>query len=322
MQLALATQEEIMRAQAAGVSLPLLPLSLALEGCFTEEQMNSNLFATLDRGYTPINGMLGAFDGACSVVGSGPSIEETHENLVGDVLAINGAIRFLLDKGIVPKFGMIWDCDPICETFAVPHPEVTYLIASRAHPKVFERLKDCKVIVWHAAGDLNIIQLMNRADVIARQPCHEPLINGGSAGVSRGIYIAITLGYKEVNIFGGDSCYSEDGKTHVQGSLVKEKDITVSIGNNPPFFFRTTPEWCAQVEEYRPIYTILSKAGITLRVHGESMLKHMHDVLEAKRKFLGDEKYFEQISKQEIERFEMNAAATAEYEEQKKVANA
>lgn len=308
-----ATRQEVEQGIAAGQPLPLFPLALALEGCFTERQMNDNFFATLDRGYTPINEYIGSCSGVCSVVGSGPTIEETHNELVGDVIAINGAIKFLLGKGIVPKFGMIWDCDQVCENFAVPHPDITYLIASRVHPKVFERLKDCKVVVWHAAGDLNINEIMNRPDVIAKQPCEEPLINGGTAGVTRGIYVAITLGYKEVNIFGGDSCYSGD-RTHIQGSLVKEKDVVVSIGHDPAFLFRTTPEWCAQVSEYRAIYAILSAAEIDLKVYGHSMLKVMHDILFEKRKRMGNEKFLQHIDDQEKKTRELNDAASTEYE--------
>jgi uncharacterized Rossmann fold enzyme len=314
MQVRSATREEIQAAKAAGTPLPLFPLQLALEGCFTEEQMNSNFFATLDRGYTPINEYIGKFSGVCSLVGSGPTIRETYKDLVGDVITINGALRFLLEKGITPKFHMIWDCDPVCENFAIPNPDVTYLIASRAHPKVFERLKDCKVIVWHAAGDLNIVEIMNRPEVIAKQPCHEPLINGGTAGVTRGMYVAMTLGYSEINIFGGDSSYSDDGQTHVQGSLVHEKDINVSIGDNPPFYFRTTPEWCAQVEEYRAIHMILTQSGITLKVHGKSMLGHMHELLEAKRAHMGPQKYVEHILAQEQDRMEKTKAANEAYQ--------
>jgi hypothetical protein len=153
--------------------------------------------------------------------------------------------------------------------------------------------------------------------VIAKQPCEEPLINGGTAGVTRGIFLVTTLGYKEIDIFGGDSSYAPDGKTHVSGgSLVPEKDVTIAIGNNPPTYFRTTPEWCAQVEEYRAIYTILTcSVGITLRVHGDGMLRFMHERLEAKKKLMGVEKFLQTIAQQEAARAELGEAATKEYKQ-------
>ena len=302
--------------QEAGIPLPLYRLGLAMEGCATEEEMNANFFATLDRGYAPINPLLGASKGVCSIVGAGPSIEETHKELQGDVLAINSAIGYLLGKGIVPKWAMIWDAAAICERFAEPHPGITYLIASRCHPAVFERLKGCKVVVWHAAGDNNILEILRRPEVIAKQPCHEPLINGGTAGVTRGIFLATALGYTDVHIYGADSCYSPEGSTHVAGSLVPEKDVMVAIGNNPPIFFRTTPEWCAQVEEYRTIYTVLTCCGpdIKLAVHGQGMLRAMHDILAAQLEFMGRERFIQHNAKMEAERAEIGAQASAEHE--------
>lgn len=300
--------------QEAGIPLPLYRLGLSIEGCATEKEMNSNFFATLDRGYTPINPLIGSHRGVCSIVGSGPSIEQTYSDLKGDVLAINSAIGFLLNKGITPKWAMIWDAAEICERFATPNPEITYLIASRCHPRVFDRLEGCRVTVWHAAGDNNILEIMRRPDVIAKQPCHEPLINGGTAGVTRAIFLATVLGYTDVHLYGADSCYSQSGKTHATGSLVPEKDLEVALGNNPPIFFRTTPEWCAQVEEYRTIFTILTCCGpdIKLDVHGEGMLKTMHDILVAQLKFMGNERFIKHNAQVELEKETIYSQASAE----------
>jgi len=241
--------------------------------------MNSNVLETIKRGYTPISSYLDKYDGKVSVVGSGPSLEFTHKELRGDIIAINSSIGYLLDQGIVPKFGVIWDAHEICEKFAIPHPKITYLIGARCHPKVFERLKDCKVIAWHAGGDHNISELLTENDIM------EPMINGGSAGVTRGMYLAVALGYKRLHIFGGDSCYRKD-ETHITGSLVPEKDIMISIGKDNPVYFRTTPEWCSQVNEFRDIYSIFSHPQINIKitVHGEGMLPHMAKLMNEKRK--------------------------------------
>ena len=309
-----ATVKEIQSMQEAGLPLPLYRLGLAIEGCATESEMNSNFFATLHRGYTPINSYIGKEKGSCSIVGAGPTIEETYKELKGDVIAINSAISFLLDKHIVPKYAMIWDASPICENFAIPHPDITYLIASRCHPLVFDALKNCKVVVWHAAGDNNIVELMNRPEVISKQPCEEPLINGGTAGVTRTMLLSTVLGYTDLHIFGGDSSYSGD-KTHIKGSLVPEKDTLVSLGDNPPIFFRTTPEWCAQVNEYRVFYGIFicCEPKVSLSVYGDSMLKTMHDILNAQLDHLGKEKFIEMITEQETQTQELNSNASTEY---------
>lgn len=240
--------------------------------------MNANVLATIARGYTRFNESLNTCAGAVSIVGSGPSLEITHKELDGDIMAINHALKFLLKKKIVPRFAMIWDADPICEQFAIPHPGITYLIGARCHPKVFERLKDCKVIVWHAGGDHNINDFLLQHKIV------EPMINGGSAGVTRAMYLAVALGYKELHLYGADSCYSNNGKTHVNGSLVKEKDLMVSVGKDDPVFFRTTPEWCSQVNEFRDIYSLFAhpRVRIPIITHGEGMLPYMARLMKEK----------------------------------------
>ena len=262
---------------AENPSAPLLPLLLTIEGCATQEEMNANVTATMARGYTRINEFLSTCSGTCSIVGSGPTIKETYKELKGEVIAINSATRFLLENGVVPRWAMIWDASPLCESFAIPHPDITYLVGARCHPSVFEKLSACKVVVWHAGGDHNI------ADFLAEHNILEPMINGGSAGVTRAMYLACALGYRDLHLFGADSSYAEDGNTHVAGSLVPEKDMRVWIGNGPlSRAFRTTPEWCAQLEEYKLIYPLFKSIGLTMEVYGESMMGHMHSLLKVK----------------------------------------
>lgn len=257
-----------------GEASPLVPLLLHMEGCATQEEMNSNVTKTIERGYVRFNEYLTSCSGKVNLCGAGPSLKTTYKGMTGDVLAVNSAIGFLLDHGVVPKFGMIWDAAEICENFAVPHPEVTYLIGARCHPKVFERLKDCKVIVWHAAGDHNIV------DFLAEKSIAEPLINGGSAGVTRGMYLAVALGYRELHVHGADSSYSEEGETHIRGSLVPEKNIVIHVGNHDGHkSFRTTPEWCAQIEEFKMIYPYFRAMGINVFVEGDGMLPHVYRVM-------------------------------------------
>jgi hypothetical protein len=329
-----ATTDEVRNALAAGEVRPPVRLALSMTSCITSEEMHANFYATLERGFTPINDYLGAFSGSCSVVGSGPSIKQTHKELVGDVIAINSAISYLLDAGIVPKFAILWDGTEIVEQFARPHPDITYLVASRCHPKVFERLKDCKVVVWHAGGDHNIVDVMLLPEVMAKMT-PQPLICGGSAGVTRALYVASVLGYSDIHLYGADSCYTGDD-THIRGSLVPEKDIFVTLGDNsdgsPALGFRTTPEWCAQVNEYRSMYALtvsgrlsaLTKGPentvpITLHVHGESLMKAMHDRLVAKREALGDQRLIDDIQTQSEQQWNMDySSSQIDLEETKK----
>ena len=257
----------------------MVPLYLHMEACVTQENMNANLDATIKRGYSGIEAMLGAHIGECSIVGSGPSLAETWPQLRGDVLAVNQAIGYLISKGVAPKYAMLWDADAVVAEFAVPHPGVTYLVAARCHPAVFERLQGCDVRVWFAGGDHNI------SDYVKRRAIKDPLIYGGSAGVTRAMYFASALGYKKMNLFGADSSFSGD-RSHIIKSMAKEKEIFVCVGDDMSApEFRTTPELSAQVNEFREIYTIFChpEVGIEVDVFGTGMLPAMYRAMKEKR---------------------------------------
>ena len=57
---------------AENPSAPLLPLLLTMESCATEQEMNSNVAATIARGYTRINEHLSTCSGTVSIVGADP----------------------------------------------------------------------------------------------------------------------------------------------------------------------------------------------------------------------------------------------------------
>lgn len=255
-----------------GKEKTILPLVLEMSCTATAGEVEANLEATLRRGYVPLLHYLDAFKGTVSLCGSGPSLEATLGELQGDVFAVNGSHRFLLERGIVPKVCMFWDAAEIIAEFAIPHQDVTYFVASRCHPKVFERLEDCKVVVWHAGGDHDIDEFLFSRKI------NEPMLMGGTTGVTRGIYLAFALGWRDMHIFGADSCYVE-GKTHVNGaSVVPEGLVDILVGGR---WFKSTCQWASQIEEMKLIYPMLTQkeVGVSLTAHDEGMFAWVVDIM-------------------------------------------
>ena len=257
-----------------GEGAAILPLVLQMECTATRTEMNDNVKATLRRGYASFTELLDVVSGGpVSLCGAGPSLLHTLHHLKGDVFAVNSAIPLLLKQGIVPKWAMIWDCADICEAFAEPHPDVTYLIASRCHEKVFEKLRGCKVYVWHADGDMNIVELLNENGV------NEPLIKGGTTGITRGIYVAYALGYRHFHLFGADSCYV-NGKSHVNGSLVYEHVLDVMVNGR---WFKSTAQWAAQIEELKIMYPMFKHTQLRadMTAYDEGLFQFVLDIMKS-----------------------------------------
>ena len=111
-----------------------LPLVIHATLANSVEDISANIESALDRDYIPFNTLIGAKSGAVAIVGSGPSLKKNWRQLKsfkGDIIACNAACQFLLDKGVVPTYMMCFDADRLALEFFTPHPEITYLLASR-----------------------------------------------------------------------------------------------------------------------------------------------------------------------------------------------
>lgn len=252
----------------------LQPIKFVTECCATGEEIRSNVEATLKRGYEGITEYLNGTNTVCSIVGAGASLADTYDDLRGHVIAVNSSLGFLLGKGIVPQMAMFWDASPLIYEFAIPHPDVTYLVCARCHPYVFERLKGCRVVVWFADGDHDVTAMLRNRGI------NEPMIKGGSAGVTRAMFLAFALGYRELHVYGADSSLS-GSRTHVQGSLVPEDELTIHLtpdGSGPAF--RTTPWLAVQALEHSKIVPMFRNLGAQIAVHGDGLLPYVHKVVQ------------------------------------------
>ena len=237
------------------------------------EDIDRNIESTLAREYIGLLNIVSTESGAVSIVGSGPSLKDNWKKLRDsntDIIACNASCQFLLERGIVPKYMFCFDADPLIYEFFTPHPEITYLIASRCPPKTFELLKDCKVIVWHAGGDPNIEKLLSKYKKM------EPMVAGGTMATTRAMMLAQPLGYTEIHLWGADGSF-KNGDTHIRKSTTDEKRMVVMLNNKA---FETAPWMCAGVSDFKLLAPILrDQYGIKLIVHGEGMIPHLAQTL-------------------------------------------
>ena len=259
---------------AKGEKSPWLPLFIHPGLANTDEHISANIESALARSYTPFMRVVGMHPGAVSVVGSGPSLKKNWRKLLDgpkDIIACNAACQFLLGKGIVPKFMMCFDADPLMLEFITPHPEITYLIASRCPPQAFDMLDGCKVVCWHAAGDKSIEALLQK-----HKKFDEPMVIGGTAAVTRCMVLAQTLGYTEIHLWGCDSSFSE-GDTHIRQSTTKEKRVKVGVAGKA---FETAPWMAQQAEDFKLLAPPLrDRFGVRFFVHGDGLIPHIARVM-------------------------------------------
>lgn len=244
----------------------------------TNEDIARNIRSAVKRGLPSMRELMHTKSGAVAIVGSGPSLKETWTRLKdfdGDILACNAACQFLLERGITPTYMMCFDADPLMLEFITPHKDIKHLIASRCPAEAFDMLKGCDVYIWHAGGDRYIEEILQENGLFK-----EPMVNGGTAAVTRSMYVAPILGYTELHIFGGDSSFADNGDTHIRKSTTDEKHIYIKYAdkNNPKKgrVFLTAPWMTNQIEDFKILAPDLRENyGIRIVMHGDGYMQHV-----------------------------------------------
>lgn len=140
-------------------------------------------------------------DDPIAVVGFGPSLNDTWEKIkeFPYVVTCSGAHRFLIDRGIVPRWHVEVDPRPHkVELLGEPHPDVEYLVASACSPKYFDHLEGFNVKLWHVFDATG--------EGLRSLPTGEWAITGGCDVGLRAMTLAAFLGFRDLHIFGLDGC--------------------------------------------------------------------------------------------------------------------
>lgn len=251
-----------------GEELPWAGLQFHSSLANTDEDIARNIDSALALGLSGYMQFVGKKEGPVHVVGAGPSLKRNWKRIRemgGDIVACNAACQFLLERGVTPEYMFCFDADPLMLEFITPHPEITYLMASRCPPKAFELLKNCNVVLWHAAGDVRVQELLEKHGSM------EPMISGGSAAVTRAMMLVVPMGYGPVHLWGADSSF-ESGDTHIRKSTTDERTITVGLNGR---VFETAPWMCVQANDFKVLSQQLRDMGVKLIVHGDGLIPHL-----------------------------------------------
>ena len=226
--------------------------------------VESNMRSCIARNLPEINGWGVETPAHVAIVGGGPSLKDTIEELRnwdGCIMATNGAYKYLRKNGIKPDAMVMMDArDANLQFVQNPSRKTTYLMASCVSPLVFDKLKGYKVVVWHAHSEIY-------------QP-HKLLIGGGCTVGTRAIMLAYTMGFRNIHLFGMDSCYNTgDHHAYPQKLNDGEKRVKVTIGDKE----YDCAIWMAgQIQDFK---VALANHGhlFNIEVHGEGALKAVID---------------------------------------------
>lgn len=234
----------------------------------SEEDRAVNLKANLARDLPVLKQVVPEHERPLLIVGSGPSVSgllEHVKNWPGDVWAINGAYDFLLSHGLICEgfFGI----DPLpqlADYLKNANEYTTFYISSMCDPAVLDVLEGHKILLWHAMAE-------NREQF----PEGHQMIYGGTTAVTRAPFLALSLGYRSINLIGVDSSYdNERGQYCYEWGTyetdIAEMTIPVCINGEGPFY--TEIGLCKQIAQLGTMLTAFNRTREMLKIHPAGLM--------------------------------------------------
>lgn len=238
-------------------------------------------------------------DGVAVLCGSGPSLADTLEEIRewqsegAKIFAMNGAARFLNDRGIHPDYQVIIDARE--QTAELVGPAKEHLFGSQVHPACFERAPNARV--WH-------LQIDGIDDLLPEYEDGYCLIGGAASVGNTATCLAYAMGYRNLQIYGYDSSHRE-GSSHAFRQPMNDGEPCASVTfGGKDYLCSLTMK--LQAEKFQETARALMGYGCKIDVHGSGLLP---DMFRAPQQALTEYEKYRQI----WERPEYRAVAPGEH---------
>lgn len=236
-----------------------------------EEQsfIDNNIRSALKRGLPWLSGCEAEKEGPLAIVAGGPSLHWTEKELkkFDTVMAAGSAHDWCVKHGVKLAYTALLDPAALVTDYLQdPQEGCMYLVASQCAEGVFDRLKDHKVGVWHAASEEPIPELVGKQ-----------LIGGGCTVALRAISLAIMLGYKDLHLFGFDSCIWENDQTHaytvddVHSGMIRDRKTVIHFNGRQ---FVCAPYMIAQALNFKDMLKLWGDY-FTPTVYGDGLISEI-----------------------------------------------
>ena len=269
-----------------------------------KKKLLSNIGASSLLNYTRINTYIPAHKQRAIIVATGPSLKDhkhlrkirsLHNSGKYHLFSMNGSHDYLISKGIIPDFCVLFDASEGMEDIIKkPFKQTTYLVASRCSPNLFKKLEGANIILWDANDGIGEEELLSDLGI------KWMLVGGGISVGLRTLSLSYILGYRSHDVFGLDSSI-EASNTPPEANLTPTEGILgidhchqmpASLdklrgeqGDNISFwakvgdkFWLISPWMHLQKNNYMDL--IIQLHGAKIKHHTEGLIPYIHSLME------------------------------------------
>lgn len=242
------------------IHLEALPYKYPMRTAVTLEAEIRQIETCMKQGYPRIT-IHPIKDEWISIVGFGPSLEDTWKEITHPCITVSGAHDFLIERWITPDYHAECDGrDHKTKHLEHPNPKTTYLMASICNPLMWKQLEGCKVEYWHNANGMHVVDWIGKNDVGGI------MLAGGSVIGLTAIHLAGLLGYRKFKLFGFDGNFR--GEKRHAGKHFGPPQKTIQKGK-----WNTTPQMFNACEEF--FWLRRDCPELQFEIYGDCLLKDM-----------------------------------------------
>lgn len=204
-----------------------------------------------------------------AIVGGGPSLKDTLPELRafrGPVMAAGSAHDYLSEQGITIDYCVVMDPDPLMAAYLKkPQDGCKYIVASHVAPHVLYALEGRQVYLFGAGGTFDLKEF---------NPLPVVMVGGRTVG-TRAMGMALGLGYKQMHLFGMDSCLDKDAVHAYEIEEDAEFDIAIRESARTVYCngrtFKCASYMLGQATDFQRFMGIWGDK-VAVEIHGDGLL--------------------------------------------------
>lgn len=247
------------------VSLMELPYRYPMKTALTHYAEIRQIKIAVAQGYPSIK-LEPLKDEWISVVGYGPTLKDTWQEIGHPCITVSGAHDFLQERGIKPDYHAECDGrDHKTKHLTKPNDFTTYLIATICNPKVWLQLEGRNVVTWHNCNGRHVV------DWIGENDPGTIMVAGGSVVGLSAIHLAGLMGYRKFRLFGFDGNFEGESRHAGEHHGPPQRVIEREAGGRK---WKTTPQMSNSSDELG--WLIRDHPELQFDIKGDSMVRALY----------------------------------------------
>jgi hypothetical protein len=218
------------------------------------------------------------------VLCGGPSLNDhideiqEHKKNGAKIITMNGTYAWANEHDLFPVTQFMIDARPFNARFVDPVDDRNlYCMASQVSPELIDKLPKDRTFLFHANLDEGSIAIAN--ELVGKLYEDWFPATGGSTVALRTLPVLKMLGFRDIEVYGFDSCWMGEGVTP-EGDMKhhayeqKENDVSsdvVAMATVEGRKFMLEPWMLTQAHEYMTIKARILQ-GMKIKIHGDGLI--------------------------------------------------